>query len=71
MTAFYWIMSVLIVGTFAPSAMYFGLYAATGVPACLDRARLLWNLSRVFLLLAFNLLVWGHVVVGLWSIWFH
>ncbi len=71
MTVFYWTMAVLIVGTFAPSALYMGLYATTGEPACLDRARLLWNLSRVFTLLAFNLLVWGHVVVGLWSIWRH
>ncbi|MDQ2779203.1 MAG: hypothetical protein M3Y32_06570 [Pseudomonadota bacterium] len=71
MTVFYWAMGVLIVGTLAPSVLYFGLYTTTGVPACLDRARLLWNLSRVFALFAFNLLVWGHVVVGLWSIWRH
>ena len=68
MTVFYWTMAVLIIGTFAPSALYFGLYATTGVPACLDRARLLWNLSRVFTLFAFNLLVWGHVAVGLWHL---
>jgi len=27
----------------------------------------LWNFSRVLALLGFNILVWGHVIVGLWS----
>jgi hypothetical protein len=26
-------------------------------------------IERVFALLGFNVLVWGHVVYGLWSIW--
>lgn len=69
MTVFYWTMAVLIVGTFAPAAMYLILYAVTGEHACLSRGRLLWNLSRVFTLAAINLLIWGHVVVGLWQIW--
>ena len=34
-------MGVLIVGTFAPAAMYLLLYALTGKHACLSRARLL------------------------------
>jgi hypothetical protein len=68
MTVFYWTMAVLIVGTFAPAAMYLILYAVTGEHACLSRGRLLWNLSRVFTLAAINLLIWGHVVVGLWQI---
>jgi len=70
MLVFYWVMGVLIAGTFVPSVLYLGLYAATGEPACADRARVLWNVSRVFALFGFNILVWGHVVVGLWNIWF-
>lgn len=70
MTAFYWVMGVLIVGTFVPSVLYMLLYATTGEPACLRRAQALWNISRVFSLLGFNLLVWGHVLYGLWTIWF-
>ena len=70
MSAFYWVMGVLIVGTFVPSVLYLLLYATTGEQACLRRAQALWNISRVFSLLGFNLLVWGHVVYGLWSIWF-
>lgn len=70
MTVFYGVMAVLILGTLAPSALYMVLYAATGEPACLSRARVLWNLSRVFTLLGVNLLIWGHVAVGLWRIWF-
>jgi hypothetical protein len=44
--------------------------AITGEPACLSRARVLWNISRVFTMLSINLLILGHVVAGLWSIWF-
>lgn len=70
MTVFYWTMAVLIGGTFVPAALYLGLYAATGEHACLNRAKLLWNISRVFTLVGVNVLIWGHVVVGLWRIWF-
>jgi hypothetical protein len=70
MTAFYWIMGVLIVGTFIPSVLYMLLWATTGEPACLTRAKVLWNISRVFTLGGINLLIWGHVAVGLWRIWF-
>ncbi|MCI1191722.1 hypothetical protein MOJ79_07695 [Calidifontimicrobium sp. SYSU G02091] len=70
MTVFYWVMGVLIVGTFVPSALYFVLYGVTGEDACLRRARTLWGFTRVFSLLAFNILVWGHVAAGLWNIWF-
>jgi hypothetical protein len=71
MIIFYWVMSVLIVGTFLPSVLYLVLYAATGEDSCMRRARALWNVSRVLTLFGCNLLIWGHVVVGLWRIWFH
>jgi hypothetical protein len=70
MTVFYWVMGVLIVGTFVPSVLYLLLYAFTSEPACLSRARVLWNISRVFTMLSINLLIWGHVAAGLWGIWF-
>ncbi len=69
MTIFYWVMGILIVGTFVPSVIYLLLYAVTGEVECSRRARALWNISRVLALLGFNLLIWGHVVVGLWRIW--
>ncbi len=71
MKVFYWVMGILVVGTLVPSALYLLLYAVTGEEACARRARVLWNVSRVFTLLGFNILVWGHVVVGLWNIWFN
>ena len=71
MTVFYWVMGVLIVGTLVPSVLYMGLYAATGERTCLERASALWNVSRVLALLGVNILIWGHVIVGLWQIWFH
>jgi len=68
MTIFYWVIGVLIIGTLLPSVAYLLLYMATGEQACARRASTLWNMSRVFALFGFNLLVWGHVVVGLWQI---
>ena len=70
MKVFYWVMGVVIVGTFVPSVIYLILYAVTGEDACMRRARTLWNVSRVFALFGFNLLIWGHVLVALWQIWF-
>jgi hypothetical protein len=70
MTIFYWVMGVLIVGTLVPSVLYFLLYAATGQRKCLDRARTLWNVSRVFAFVGIDVLIWGHVFVALWQIWF-
>ena len=71
MRFFYWVMGVLIVGTFVPSLLYLVLYAFTGEAECMRRARALWNFSRVLALFGANILIWGHVVVGLWQIWFH
>jgi hypothetical protein len=70
MTIFYWVMGVLIAGTFLPSVMYLLLYAATGEDACLRRSRALWDYSKVLVGLGLNILIWGHVFVGLWQIWF-
>ena len=70
MTIFYWVTGVLIVSTLLPSALFLVLYAATGEDICLRRARALWNFARVLALFGANLLIWGHVVVGLWQIWF-
>jgi hypothetical protein len=68
MKFFYWAMSIVIVGTFVPAAVYMGLYAVTGEDGCLRRAKSLWTVTRVFTLFAFNLLIWGHVAVGLWKL---
>jgi len=70
MTVFYWAMGLLIVGTFLPSVLYLVLYVVTGEAACAIRARTLWNFTRVLTLLGTNVLLWGHVIVGLWRIWF-
>jgi hypothetical protein len=34
------------------------------------RASALWAFTRVLTLFGVNLLIWGHVAVGLWQIWF-
>lgn len=71
MIVFYWIMAVLIVGTFLPSAMYLVLYLVTGEDPCLHRARAMWSFTKALALFGFNVLIWGHVIVGLWQVWFH
>lgn len=70
MKVFYWVMSVLIVGTFVPSVFFLLIYAATGRHEASARARVFWNFTRVFALFGFNILIWGHVVYGLYEIWF-
>jgi hypothetical protein len=71
MNIFYWVMGGLITITFVPSVIYLLLYALTGEDACARRASALWNYSKLFFGAGLNILIWGHVVVGLWQIWFH
>lgn len=70
MNIFYGLMAVLIVGTLVPSVLFLLLYMVTGRHEALWRARTFWNVARVFTLLGVNILIWGHVIVGLWNIWF-
>lgn len=70
MTIFYWVMAVLIAGTFVPSVFFLLLYAVTGDDVYGRRASGFWSYSRLFTLLSLNILIWGHVAVGLWQIWF-
>ena len=70
MTAFYWIMGTLTVGSFLPCLLYIVLYATTGEEACARRARIFWNSAKLFGLLGFNIGIWGHVVVALWRMAF-
>ncbi|MEJ6001102.1 hypothetical protein [Paucibacter soli] len=71
MLVFYWVMGLLIVGTFAPAVLYLLLYAVTGDDRAAQRAKVLWNISRTAGMFGINLLIWGHVLVGLWRIWGH
>ena len=70
MRFFYWTMGVLIIGTLAPAAFNFLLFLFSGEDRPLERARTLWAFTRLFTMAAVNLLIWGHVVVGLWRLWF-
>jgi hypothetical protein len=70
MSVFYWVMAILIVGTLVPSMLYLLLYVVTGEDACARRARALWNFTRVLTLFGANILIWGHVIVGLWRLGF-
>ena len=68
MVIFYWVMGVLIVGTLIPSVFFLLLYALRGGQSHADRARSLWNFSKLFAMFGINILIWGHVIVGLWQL---
>lgn len=68
MKFFYWTMATLIVGTFVPSVVFLLLYAFTGSYDHAQRARSLWNVTRVLSLFGINILIWGHVAVGVWQL---
>ncbi len=70
MKIFYWVMGVLIVGTFVPSVLCLLLYLITGVDVWSRRARGFWNTSKVLAMFSLNLLIWGHVAVSLYEIKF-
>ena len=54
--------------TLAPSAAFLLLYAILGEEGCLTRARTLFNLGKVFALMAFNIGIWGNVAVAVWDL---
>lgn len=68
MTFFYWFMAAVMAATLLPSALYMGVYVFTGEYEALQRARKFWTFLRVFTLLGFNLMLWGHVVVAAWQL---
>ena len=68
MSVFYWFMALVMAATLLPSALYMGVYVFTGADEALGRARKFWNFLRVFTLLAFNITVWGNVLVGVWQL---
>lgn len=69
MIVFYWFMVIVILGTFVPSVLFFVLYAATGDDEHAKRAKGLWTVSRLFTLIGLNVLIYGHLAVGLWQLW--
>ncbi len=70
MVIFYSVMAVLIVSTLLPSVFFLLLYALRGDTDHADKARTLWNFSKLFTMVGVNLLIWGHVAAGLWQVWF-
>jgi len=68
MTFFYWFMACVMAVTLLPSVLYMGIYVFTGADEALERARRFWTFLRVFTLLGFNLMLWGHVVVAAWQL---
>ncbi|RZI95820.1 MAG: hypothetical protein EOP39_29310 [Rubrivivax sp.] len=66
MTFFYGLMAFAMAATLLPSVFYLGLYLVTGANEALERASKLWNVLRVFTLMGFNLMLWGHVAMGVW-----
>jgi hypothetical protein len=61
-------MVAVMLATLLPSALYMGIYVFTGEDEALRRARKMWNFLRAFTLLGFNVMLWGHVIVGFWQL---
>jgi hypothetical protein len=70
MKIFYWVMGCLVVGMFAPSLLFFIQYVATGDRVAGERARTFWNFTGVFAMLSLNILIWGHLALALFQMWF-
>lgn len=70
MKIFYWVMGALVAGSFAPAVLFLVLYAVSGNEELARRARAFWNFTGVFAMLGLNILIWGHVLVALWQLWF-
>lgn len=68
MSFFYGLMAFVMAATLLPSVFYLGLYLVTGEDRALERAAKLWNFLRAFTLAGFNVMVWGHVIVGFWQL---
>jgi len=68
MTFFYGLMGFAMAATLLPSVFYLVLYLVTGADEALARAGKLWNFLRVFTLAGFNVMLWGHVIVGVWQL---
>jgi hypothetical protein len=68
MSFFYWFMAAVMAATLLPSVFYMVVYFVTGEDAAFERARKLWNFLRAFTLLGFNIMLWGHVIVGFWQL---
>ncbi len=68
MSFFYWFMAAVMAATLLPSVLFLGIYVFTGEDAAMQRARKFWNFLRVFTLLAFNITVWGNVLVAAWEL---
>ncbi len=68
MSFFYWLMAFVMAATLLPSALFMGVYVVTGSDEALQRSRKLWTFLRVFTLMSFNVMLWGHVIVGAWQL---
>lgn len=65
MIVFYWVAGVAIALVALPSAIYFGLYLATGEHACDRRARIFARWTVTLALATFDIVIFKHVVGGL------
>lgn len=65
MIVFYWVAGVVIALVALPSVVYFGLYLATGEPACDRRARTFGRWTATLALATFDIVIFKHVVGGL------
>lgn len=69
MRIFFWILGVLFAIAAVPALFYFVLYLLRGDDILRVRARKFYVWAKVVFLIAFNVGIWGHVLVALLQIW--
>lgn len=69
MKYFLWTLGVLFAFAAVPATFYFVLYLLRGDDILRDRAQKFYVWAKLIGLLAFNIGIWGHVVVALLQIW--
>lgn len=70
MIFFYWFMVVVMVVILVFLLFYLGIYFFIGVDEVLECVVKLWNFMCVFMLLGFNIMFWGYVIVVVWQLFY-
>lgn len=69
MRIFFWILGGLFALAALPAVFYFVLYLLRGDDILRERAHKFFAWAKLIFLLAFNLGIWGHVLVALLQVW--
>lgn len=70
MIVFYWIAGIAFGLTALPAAFFFALYIISGEDGCQRRAVKCYRWASTIFLFSFNVILWKHVILGFWALFF-